>query len=584
MRIPLIAALIGFFAAAASVASAATSTSLDITAKRVNFYSNRFIVTADGNVRVRLSDGTIIRGETFTMDLKLNRYLIAGGVQFAPAKSPDVLAGAAFAGYPDLERSYFLPENASPARWTFFGGDWTDRHPGREQPGDAYNFPNLTGERAYIYSKSARITSHTNVIFTLPMIYVAGAYVPQPRYVVTFSPNSHYYENAFFGARFDIGEPFNGSEHSLSALHLRNDPVNGTYLAFDQHFVWPQDWIVFGIDPLTQEERQYNLIAYKRISPKMEARLFTQVSAAQRPLFAEAENSAGFGQISMTGSFKGMALNYIQDNYWQYLQGLPYGITDLTQPLIDYDPRWQDHPMDGTLSLYSTRDRSLLKGPLPVSFNWHASLRLSHDIYGVGGGYPGDPQLKDNWDHYVGGTLGTSRPITLPGGLSFTATYTREKHWFNVDHTQDFAQSRVSLSGAVNKRHVRYFVAYEVNNIGDYWGNKQTEVYTPNADTLQTAFGTYTGQAAWRGLATNRGYTGALIYAPTAWFELAGYLSRHYDTPAPVPGAYGQPPWQLIGNVRIRIAKQILLDLSRQYYFNFANERWTPQFDIQFSP
>ncbi len=132
----------------------------------------------------------------------------------------------------------------------------------------------------------------------MPRIYTAGIYTPLPRYVVTFSSNSHFFENAFPGGRFDVGIPTNGSAHSLTALHIRNDMFNGTYLAFDQHFVWDQDWIVFGIDPLTQEQRQYNLIAYKRISPNVESRLFTQVSAAQKGwLFNGAENAAGFGEL-----------------------------------------------------------------------------------------------------------------------------------------------------------------------------------------------------------------------------------------------------------------------------------------------
>jgi len=586
MRVSVLVTLLAVFAAATSVAQAAPPTSLDITAGRVNFYSNRFILTGDGNVRVRLSDGTVIRGQTFTMDLKLNRYLVAGAVQLDPAGSPQHIAGAAFAGYPDLDRSYFLPENVAPERWTFYGIDWRNRHEGREQPGDTFNFPDLTGERAYIVANNARVNPRTNIVFTLPRLYTAGIYTPLPRYVVTFSSNSHFFENAFPGARFDVGIPTNGSPNSLTALHIRNDPYNGTYLAFDQHFVWNQDWIAFGIDPLTQEERQYNLVAYKRISPNMESRLFAQVSAAQKGwLFNGAQNAAGFGELSTTAAFKGgTALNYTQDNYWQYLLGLPYGITNLGAPLIDYDPRWQDHPMNGLLSYYTTHDFTLLKlRTFSVQYNWHAALRLAHDIYGVGGGYPGDPPLKDDWDHFVGGTLETS-PIALPGHLSFAAAYTREKHWFNVDHTQDFADSKMSVSGARERQHVRYFLAYEVQNIGDYWGNKQTDIYAPNADPLTTPFGTYTGQAAWRGLATNRAYTGSLVYTPTQWFELAVILSRHYDYPAPVPGAYGQPPWQFAGDVRVRVAKQILLDFSRQYYFNFADERWTPQFGIQVSP
>jgi hypothetical protein len=61
-------------------------------------------------------------------------------------------------------------------------------------------------------------------------------------------------------------------------------------------------------------------------------------------------------------------------------------------------------------------------------------------------------------------------------------------------------------------------------------------------------------------------------------------VSRHYETPAPVPGAYGQPPWQLAGDIRFRLAKNIGIDLTRAYYFNFANLRWTPQFGIQVTP
>ena len=61
-------------------ASAAPPTSLDLQADRVVFYSNRYIVTGEGHVRVRLSDGTVLKSELFSMDLKLNRYLLAGDV------------------------------------------------------------------------------------------------------------------------------------------------------------------------------------------------------------------------------------------------------------------------------------------------------------------------------------------------------------------------------------------------------------------------------------------------------------------------------------------------------------------------
>jgi hypothetical protein len=51
-----------------------------------------------------------------------------------------------------------------------------------------------------------------------------------------------------------------------------------------------------------------------------------------------------------------------------------------------------------------------------------------------------------------------------------------------------------------------------------------------------------------------------------------------------VPGIYGQAPYVFTGDLRVRVSRQILLDLTRQYFFNFAGQRWAPQFGIQFSP
>ncbi len=132
----LIALTVALFASASALAAAAPTTSLDITAKSVDFFSNRYVVTADGDVRVRLSDGTLVTGQTFTMDLKLNRFLIAGDVRLdGPAIHA---AGAAFAGYPDLDRSYFLPAAArhldGRGRHDRGPGHDLDRHGGQPRP------------------------------------------------------------------------------------------------------------------------------------------------------------------------------------------------------------------------------------------------------------------------------------------------------------------------------------------------------------------------------------------------------------------------------------------------------------------
>jgi hypothetical protein len=581
MRLPILVALASaLFACTSAAALALPPASLDVTAKTVDFYFNRFIVTADGNVRVRLSDGTVVSGQTFSMDLKLNRYLVAGDVH---VDGPTVhQVGAAFAGYPDLDRSYFLPASGTPSRETFFGVDWAHPTTTREQPGDAYYFPDLTGERPYIKASGARIVPKVNALFSNAQIYTAGVYIPVPRYVVTFAANSHFFENTFFGGTFDVGVPFNGSAHSLTALHLRNDPYNGTYLAFDQHFVWDQDWIALGIDPLTQEQRQYNLIAYKRWTPKLESRLFLQESAAQPGIINRPINAAGFGELQVSGGFRGSNLSYTQDNYYQYLLGLPQGLTDLNTPTANFDPRWKEHPTNGVLA-FTGGPSPLVRGTLPLYVRPRAGAGFAHDIYGEGG-YPNEqPGPPDSFYHYLGGTLYTA-PIKLTQTASLTASYDRQRMWFNLPHEVDSGDLLFTASDARDRLHLRYFLAYEIKTTDDYWGSQQLAAYPAYPDTMTTPFGTFGGQAAFRGLGTSRGYTGSLIFTPTAYFAFKTTLSRFYDTPAPVPGFYGQPPWQLTTDVRFRVSRQILVDVTRSYYFNFADERWTPVLGVQISP
>jgi hypothetical protein len=574
MRVAALIALVcAFVASAMSRALAAPPTSLDITAKQVDYFSNRFIVTADGNVRVRLSDGTILRGQTFAMDLKLNRYLIAGDVHLDGPSVHEV--GAGFAGYPDLDRSYFLPAAGTPDRWTYFGLDFAHPQLGREQPGDAFAIPDLSQERPYIHAAGVRIIPRTNALFDVARIRTAGVFLPSPRYVVNFSQNSHFYENAFAGARLDVGVPFNGSEHSLSALHVRNDDFNGTYLAFDQHFVWDRDYLVASVNPLTQEQRQYNLVAFKHFSPNLETHFFGQLSEAQAGIINRPDNEAGFFELQVNAALRHSGLSYTEDNYYQYLLKIPEN---------DPDQRHLEHPMNALLSwtgnenyLGRSRVASMLR------FRLRSGIGFAHDIRGEGG-YPNlQPGPPDSVYHYAGASL-YAPVIPLPKQFSFSISSDKQRTWYNEPHHVDQTDTRASVSRTDVKRHLNYYVAYEVKNTADFWGAQQLAAYPANGDPINTGFGSYTGQAAFRGFATSRGYSSALIYSPTPYFTLNVGLSRFYDAPAPVPGAYGQPPVQFSGDLRIRVARQIQVDLTRNYYFNFADERWTPQFGIQFSP
>ena len=60
-------------------------------------------------------------------------------------------------------------------------------------------------------------------------MYMYGVWTPMPSYVVNFSANPNWYQNAFSGAVFDVGVPFYATHDSMSALHVRYDQDRGLY-------------------------------------------------------------------------------------------------------------------------------------------------------------------------------------------------------------------------------------------------------------------------------------------------------------------------------------------------------------------
>jgi hypothetical protein len=571
-----------------SVAVAETTRSIDLHADVVDFYSNRYIVTADGNVRARLSDGTVVTGNTFSMDLKLNRFLIAGNVH---VDGPNIhQAGAAFAGYPDLERNYFITEGATPDRWTYYGIDFTDSHPGRQQPGDAFFFPDLTGEKPYIISNSATIFLKNNVEFPVgSRISLLGVYMPTPGYVVNYSANSNFYQNAFSGAVFDIGIPFHGAADAISAMHIRYDQYRGFYTAFDQHFVHNQDYAVFSVDPLTQNQRQYNAIVYKRLSPDVEARVFYQLSAQSQGL-NEPNSASSYTNFAINSKIGRYAIGVNADQYDNDL------LAGAQNAFAATGLRQAGHPYDMTLTVQSFEDelRAFRYIGVPVKFQYRAGYGYNYDSYGLAvlgpdaanvpadfGGVP----YSSIFNTYLGFTAYTSS-VRLAKQFTISAKADKLETWYSLPHHTVTTSVSTTLARTPNSTKLPAFLlTYEVLNIGDFYGAAQGAAYpTFTPDTITNQFGTFSGLGAFDGFATSRSLSGSMVYTPTPYFALNLTMQHFQVTPAPVPGLGGQAPFQFTADVRVRISQHILVDVSRQYFFNFASETWSPQYGIQFSP
>lgn len=569
-------------------AAAESTRSIELRANVVDFYSDRYVLTADGKVRARLSDGTVVSGDTFSMDLKLNRFLIAGDVHI---DGPHIhQAGAAFAGYPDIDREYVVTEGGTPDRWTYYGLDFSDAHPGRQQPGDAFFFPDLTGQRPYIIANGATIFLKNNVEFPVgSRIDVLGAYVPTPGYVVNYSANPNFYQNAFSGAVFDIGVPFHGAADAISAMHIRYDQYRGFYTAFDQHFVHNLDYAVFSVDPLTQNQRQYNAILYKRLSPDVEARLFYQLSA----------QSIGLNEPNTASDYVNFAINAKVGRYAVGLNADQYNNDLLGGALDAFNGAYRQagHPFDMELNVNSYEDewRLFRYVGVPIKFQYRAGYGYNYDSYGLPTLGPGSTAIPSTWggvqynlmfNHYLGATAYTNS-VRLAKLLTISAKSDELETWYTMPHHTVTTNTSTTLAYTpLSTKRPAFLLTYGILNIGDFWGADQRVAYPFPAygNTYTDSFGTFTGLDAFDGFATSRSVSGSFVYTPTPYFALNLTL-QHFDvTPAPVPGLGGQAPYQFLGDLRIRLSRNILVDISRQYYFNFANETWAPQWGIQFSP
>ncbi len=544
--------------------------SINLHADHVAYFAATFIITGDGNVRLRLTDGTVIRGETFAMDLRLNRFLVAGDVH---VDRGDVhLSGAAFSDFLDFNRAYFIPILQEPDRWTYLNDDLRNPIRGRVMPGDAFALPDTTRSRAYVLAKSAFIIPKTNIQFTPARVATGFVYAPFPAYNLNFSSNPNFSQNAFAGAYLDVPIPLEGNAHNLFAAHVRYDSVNHVYLSFDEHIVYGLDYLVLSLNPATKDEKQYNTIANYRISPALQIHDFTQVQNFQSG-FGMRVASAQFTSLQFTAALRRSFVTATGNFYNNsILPGAYYALQE-------------DHPTNASLS-WTGYQNQVFKTPL--HFLLQSGLTYAHDglnfdgvQYGVGT-FLGTPYttLVEKY-----GQLELFTPsVKVRQNVYANAVFVKNRQYYSLPHFIDATTLTESLSYLPPRGKTAYVTSYTISNTGDFAGARQTQYYP-----VTIPYNTFTNQydygfAAFRGFGTSRALTGSLVYTPNPDFTFNLAIQRNKDFPGPVPGVYGNPPYIASGDLRIRLARQLSMDIARAYYFNFGNARWSPSFNIQFAP
>jgi hypothetical protein len=550
-------------------------------ADRISFYYDRYLVEAEGNVRVTESNGLIIRGDTLSMDLKLNRFLIASHVHL---RSPNGnLDGAAIADFLDFDRIYFVPVISKPDRWTYEGRDFAHPLKGRIMPGDVFYFPDLSGSHVSLTATTAVIQSKQFVRFSNVRANFLRLGAPLPSYYVYFGSNVDLAQNSLSGANVDVTWNATGNANSITALHARYDAFNHTYLGFEQHLAGSgqHEYAVFSINPFTTPDKYWNLVTGEHIGSKFEVSTFTQLYTDQNGLTLPSA-SAQTTYVTLTQAFNRSSLQafFNQTNY------------NMIGPKTAASP---NHPNSLQLT-WTSYYNQIFKTPL--YFQTQFGLGFNHDAYGLQ--QYGDVLYTTIWNQVVGFTLflpnikigDREQPYKL---YNLNTTLSSSRTWNTVPHRINSQITTTSLSRQFS-RFVNSYFAYSIQNTSDLYLQGG---YQPSAPLLPD--GTpYTPFESFRGAATQRTTALGTTYSASPNLVATVVFLNHNDFPAPYPGLFappptnaigqytytnylGQPPWQLSGELRVRVLPHLVIDVQRTYFFHYGNQIWSPTFVVQLS-
>lgn len=595
---------------------------LYLTAKRLDFYYDRFLLEGDGDVRLRTSDGFTVTGDTFTMDLKLNRYMVAGHVTMHD--STGTVSGAAISDFLDFRRIYFVPVTTAPDRWTFLDGDLAHPVKGRVMPDDAFFFPVIT-QKPTISAGGAVIDTKTYIRFIKSQRYIGGAPLPLGTDVVNFSSNQFFAQNTLSGASVDFTWTIAGSPNALTALHLRYDPTYHTYLSVEQHFVGDHEYAVVSVNPATRAEKWWNLLLYEKLGSRFQIQTFTQFYT-QQSFLTEPRAAQQTTFINATYAFPH---SYVQatsqiTNY----NVLGPGSLEVPNPIGGN----LSHPTQVQLTATSFQNKI---GNLPIYEQIFEGYGFNHDSVGA--------------DQYLNGSPGHGPPIPIPGlqaygapcpnqhgakittyfcpvyttiwntdlGVNFftpalklnnppspyetyyfNASYTKAYQWNSLPHWISGDTENFSISRQFN-RALHTYVGYQIQNIGDHYINGGYLPCQP-AGTFYCPL----SFTSFRGVSTLRTTSVGINDVPNPEFNFSLLVRHHVDFPIPVPGVFapppnniigqplyswylGQPPYDATGDVRFVVFPHALLDVSRTLYWYgnpYRTQFWQPSFVVQLLP
>jgi hypothetical protein len=547
---PGVAALRGFTIAVITVVCilalrrpATATETYRLSADRVALYTNSFVLEATGNVQLDLGSGRAIKADFFFMNLRGNRFIVAGNVRF---QGPNVdQTFAALSADLVAKRAYAIVANDDLERWSFDDNDFA--HPQRDAhpPSDAFELPVIT-DPATKLGRKVVIGARDYVRYgrcVTQFIGGAGLYIPVPDCYVNVSDDPDLAQSALSGSNLGGEISLTGSANAISGIYINYDRTNGLYAALQQNISSPKAWAVFAVT--ASGHPGLSFIGAATPSDSFGVRVSTDVqSLAPAP---------------------GSALSGFRYSDVRLAQTLPFGYAELFATSAA-----DNGTGPGFLSAQPTSAQFDLVSPnVPLGSTAFGTMRIG---YGVLHDPSGLQQLGPTNYSTLGfgyADAGLSAPAIPIGGadthrridLGLLASQSLQR--FSIAHETAITTAGLSLTKPLGITDTSF--GYTVANVADRYADQQLAY-----PVAVTGFG---GLATFRTLAI-----GATVdTSPKLTTSLT--LRLHDDFPKPAQGLFpvvdaaplgqnsypyqlGEPPADVTLTFRIRINPQLTLDVT----------------------
>jgi len=511
-----------------TAARAALPSRVDVRAHAIGlYYGASPVVAADGAVVAHVG-GRIIHSDALRYDLQHNRVVASGHVIVA-ANNSELRAAAYALDLASGDATALSLDGLLPQATVYHGNDSL----GTVAPpaGNVFDVADFTAEKPLVRGPHAVIVPNANVRFTPARVLTEiGGSVPSPTYLFTFATNPSFAQQSLPGSTFDQPYGLYGTQNALYALHFMYDSTSGAGVGIDAHLVdRSKSYLVASVLPMTSGGR-LDLVAFEQMTPA----LSQQVIGSHQVGFNTLQYQLLHNEFASVSS-----LTLVQANGFQSADLRISSLSHLIPHLfsykfgagIGYDHQNGMLPLssDGRTTLSGLFTTPSLHGPLATSFT--SSLSLAQTLYN----YPretGTAVLTNFFSKQV------ARSIRLIGQIQFAQIYDRYRY-------------------------------------------NQSFFYPPQTIVLPDG-SIYYGYAAFNGASTTRTYSIGGTYSPNPDFNLQLTVTHNHDFPQ--FDGFGNPPYSLGFDVRVRPRGGPSIEFGRAYIFNWGEKRWSPGYILSIAP